>query len=214
MRITFLGAAREVTGSCYLLSTEKGNFLVDCGIFQGKREERTYEPFPFSPRKLRFLLLTHAHLDHSGRVPLLVRQGFQGKIYATLPTIELCQVLWLDTVKLMQEEIERLNRKNRRAGKPEERLLFTEEDVMKTMELFEPVAYDELFSRDGVEFVFRNAAHILGAATIEVWAEGTKVVFSGDLGPFNNVLEGSPPIIEKADFVVIESTYGDRRHRS
>lgn len=213
MQITFLGAAREVTGSCYLLSTEKGNFLVDCGIFQGKREEQTYEPFPFSPQEIRFLLLTHAHLDHSGRIPLLVRQGFRGKIYATLPTVELCQVLWLDTVKLMQEEIERLNRKNRRAGRPEEHLLFTEEDVMKTMELFEPVGYDELLSQDGVEFVFRNAAHILGAATIEVWAEGTKVVFSGDLGPFNNVLEGSPPIIEEADFVVIESTYGDRRHR-
>lgn len=214
MQITFWGAAREVTGSCYLVTTEKGKFLVDCGMFQGKEEEKTYQPFPFVPGEIRFLLLTHAHLDHSGRIPLLFKQGFRGKIYATAPTIELCEILWLDTVKLMQEEVERLNRKNVRAGKPEVVPLFNEEDVMGTMDLFEPVAYDELHAQDGVEFVFRNAAHILGAATIEVWAEGTKVVFSGDLGPFANVMEGSPPIIEEADFVVIESTYGDRRHRS
>ncbi len=214
MEITFLGAARGVTGSCYLLTTTKSAFLVDCGIFQGKEEENTYAPFPFVPANITFLLLTHAHLDHSGRIPLLVKQGFQGKIYATLPTIELCEILWLDTVKLMSEEAERLNRKNRRAGKPEVTPLFGEEEVAKALQLFEPVAYDELVSEKGVEFVFRNAAHILGAATLEVWAEGVKVVFSGDIGPFYNVMEGSPPVIEEADFVVIESTYGDRLHRS
>ncbi|MCX7667728.1 MAG: MBL fold metallo-hydrolase [Atribacterota bacterium] len=214
MQIAFWGAAREVTGSCYLVTTGKGKFLVDCGMFQGKEEEKTYQPFPFPPGEIRFLLLTHAHLDHSGRIPLLFKQGFRGKVYATAPTIELCEILWLDTVKLMQEEMERLNRKNVRAGKPEAVPLFNEEDVVGAMGLFEPVAYDELHTQDGIEFVFRNAAHILGAATIEVWAEGTKVVFSGDLGPFSNVMEGSPPIIEEADFVVIESTYGDRRHRS
>ncbi|MGC8777206.1 MAG: MBL fold metallo-hydrolase RNA specificity domain-containing protein, partial [Candidatus Caldatribacteriaceae bacterium] len=214
MQMSFFGAAREVTGSCYLLKTGKGAFLVDCGMFQGKEEEKTYQSFPFSPESIRFLLLTHAHLDHSGRIPLLFKQGFRGKVYATLPTIELCEILWLDTVKLMQEEVERLNRKNIRAGRPEVHPLFTEEDVAGVMSLFEPVAYDELFVQDDVEFVFRNSAHILGAATVEVWTEGTKVVFSGDLGPFHNVMEGSPPIIEEADFVVIESTYGDRRHRS
>ena len=214
MQVTFWGAAREVTGSCYLLTTDKGAFLVDCGMFQGKAEEKTGQPFSFSPADIRFLLLTHAHLDHSGRIPLLFKQGFRGKIYATAPTIELCEILWLDTVKLMQEEIERVNRKNIRAGRPEVHPLFTEEDVTGAMGLFEPVAYDELRTEDGVEFVFRDAAHILGAATLEVWAEETKVVFSGDLGPFSNVMEGSPPIIEEADFVVIESTYGDRRHRT
>ncbi|MEN3185057.1 MAG: MBL fold metallo-hydrolase [Atribacterota bacterium] len=214
MQITFWGAAQGVTGSCYLVTTEKWKFLVDCGMFQGKEEERNYQPFPFAPGEIRFLLLTHAHLDHSGRIPFLFKRGFRGKIYATAPTIELCEILWLDTVKLMQEEAERLNRKNARAGKPEVTPLFNEDDVMGAMDLFEPVAYDELRIQDGVEFVFRNAAHILGAATIEVWAEGTKVVFSGDLGPFSSVMEGSPPVIEEADFVVIESTYGDRRHRS
>ncbi len=214
MRITFFGAASEVTGSCYLVENGRLKFLVDCGMFQGEEGERNALPFPFSPQEVDFLLLTHAHLDHSGRIPLLVKSGFRGKIYATLPTLELCRVLWLDTVKLMKEEVERANRRHRRSGKPEVEPLFGEDEAHAALELFEPVGYDDLARYENVEFVFRNAAHILGAATLEVWIQGTKVVFSGDVGQFGNVLEGSPPIIEETDFVIIESTYGNRRHKT
>lgn len=214
MEITFFGAACEVTGSCYLVREKGTAFLVDCGMFQGGGEDRNILPFPFSPQDVDFLLLTHAHLDHSGRVPLLVKGGFRGTIYATLPTIELCRILWFDTVKLMKEEVERENRRRRRSGKPEITPLFGEEEVEEALSLFEPVGYDELTQRGSVEFVFRDAAHILGAAVLEIWGEGTKVVFSGDIGQFGNVMEGSPPVIEEADFVVMESTYGNRRHKT
>ncbi len=139
---------------------------------------------------------------------------FGGKYFATAPTIELCEVLWLDMFKIMLEETNRTNRKNLRAGIPSIEPLFTEEDVTGALKLFEPVGYDEIVPIDTVESVFRNAAHILGAATIEVWVDGVKLVFSGDLGPFYNVMEGSPPIIDKADYVILESTYGNRRHKT
>mgnify|MGYP001179517487 FL=1 len=213
MQLTFLGATREVTGSCYLLKTQDKSFLVDCGLVQGRGEERNYQPFPFTPGDIDFILLTHAHLDHSGRIPLLFRNGFRGKIYATLPTIELSRLLWLDTVKIMEEESERVNRKNVRQGKPQVQPLFGEKEVEGAMNLFVPVGYDELINEGEIEFVFRNSAHILGGAALEVWGEGSKVVFSGDLGQFYSVMEGSPPVIERADFVVIESTYGNRNHR-
>lgn len=214
MRITFLGAAREVTGSCYFIEGKNKRFLIDCGMLQGSGEERNTASFPFDPKSIDFVLLTHAHLDHSGRIPFLYKDGFRGKIFATAPTIELCEVLWLDMYKIMLEETNRTNRKNLRAGKPSIEPLYTEEDVTGALNLFEPVGYDEIVPVDNVESVFRNAAHILGAATIEVWFDGVKLVFSGDLGPFYNVMEGSPPIIDEADYVILESTYGNRRHKT
>ncbi|HAX97657.1 MAG TPA: MBL fold hydrolase [Candidatus Atribacteria bacterium] len=214
MRITFLGAAREVTGSCYLIEGRNKRFLVDCGMVQGSGEERNAASFSFDPGNIDFVLLTHAHLDHSGRIPFLYKDGFRGKIFATAPTIELCEVLWLDMYKIMLEETNRTNRKNLRAGKPSIEPLYTEEDVLGALNLFEPVGYDEIVPVDTVESVFRNAAHIIGAATIEVWVDGVKLVFSGDLGPFYNVMEGSPPIIDEADYVILESTYGNRRHKT
>ena len=191
MRITFLGAAREVTGSCYLVEGDGKRFLVDCGMIQGSGEERNAAVFPFDPKSIDFVLLTHAHLDHSGRIPLLYKEGFRGKLFATAPTIELCEVLWLDTLKIMMEEADRANRKNMRSGKPLAEPLFFEEDVRGALSLFEPIAFDEIIPIDGIESVFRNAAHILGAATIEIWVNGVKIVFSGDLGPFYNVMEAS-----------------------
>jgi len=214
MRITFLGAAREVTGSCYLVEGDGKRFLVDCGMIQGSGEERNAAVFPFDPKSIDFVLLTHAHLDHSGRIPLLYKEGFRGKLFATAPTIELCEVLWLDTLKIMMEEADRANRKNMRSGKPLAEPLFFEEDVRGALSLFEPIAFDEIIPIDGIESVFRNAAHILGAATIEIWVNGVKIVFSGDLGPFYNVMEGSPPVIDDADYVILESTYGNRRHKT
>jgi metallo-beta-lactamase family protein len=213
LRITFLGAAGEVTGSCFLLENNK-KYLVDCGIFQGKSENENEAPFPFDPKDISGVILTHAHLDHSGRIPKLVKEGFKGKIYATYPTIELCEILWLDTVKLMKEEVERINRKNLRSGKPLIEPLYTEKEVEMAMKLFEPVPYDEMLDLSDIKVRFRDSAHILGASSLELWGDNTKIVFSGDVGPQNNVMEGTPSIIEGADYVVIESTYGDRLHKS
>ena len=214
MKITFFGAAREVTGSCYLIEGHKKRFLIDCGMVQGSGEERNAASFPFDPRSIDFVLLTHAHLDHSGRIPFLYKEGFRGNLFATAPTIELCEVLWLDMYKIMMEETNRINRKNIRAGKPSIEPLYTEEDVRGALSLFELISYDEIVSFDDVEAVFRDAAHIIGAATVEVWLEDVKLVFSGDLGTFYNVMEGSPPIIDEADYVILESTYGDRLHKT
>ncbi|MGB9788500.1 MAG: MBL fold metallo-hydrolase RNA specificity domain-containing protein [Dictyoglomus turgidum] len=213
MRITFYGAAGEVTGSCYLLENNF-KYLVDCGIFQGRSEKENENPFLFDPTEIKAVILTHAHLDHSGRIPKLVKEGFKGRIYATYPTIELCEILWLDTVKLMKEETERINRKNLRSGKPLVEPLYTEKEVEMAMKLFEPVPYDEMVDLSDIKIRFRDSAHILGASSLELWSNDTKIVFSGDIGPQNNVMEGRPSIIEDADYVVIESTYGDRLHKT
>lgn len=214
MFLTFLGAVREVTGSNYLLETDRNLYLVDCGIFQGKEERENEAPFDFPPSSIKAVLLTHAHLDHSGRIPKLVKEGFKGKIYATMPTIELCEILWLDTVKLMEEEVERINRKNRRAGKPLLKTLYDERDVEASLKLFEPVPYDEVISIEDIRFRFRDSAHILGSASIEIWNKDLKIVFSGDIGQWDGVIEGIPAEIEQADYVIVESTYGDRNHKT
>ncbi|MGB9856902.1 MAG: MBL fold metallo-hydrolase RNA specificity domain-containing protein [Dictyoglomaceae bacterium] len=214
MKLTFLGAVGEVTGSNYLLEINGRKYLVDCGIFQGRSERENENPFPFDPSQISGIFLTHAHLDHSGRIPKLVKEGFSGKIYAVLPTIELCEVLWLDTVKLMKEEVERINRKNQRSGKPLIEPLYTEREVETAMKLFEPVPYDEIIDLEDIKVRFRDSAHILGASSLEIWGDRTKIVFSGDLGQWENVMEGTPALIEQADYVVIESTYGDRLHKS
>ena len=214
MLIRFLGAAGEVTGSNYLLESENSRYLIDCGIFQGENEEKNEAPFDFSPSSIKAVILTHSHLDHSGRIPKLVKEGFKGKIFATLPTIELCEILWFDTVKLMREEVERINRKNQRAGRPPVKALYDEEDVEATLKLFEPVPYDEVVSLEDIKFRLRDSSHILGSASVEVWNKDTKVVFSGDIGQWEGVMEGTPATIEQADYVVIESTYGDRVHKT
>lgn len=213
MKISFYGAAGEVTGSCFLVENSY-KYLVDCGIFQGKSERENESPFPFNPQDVKAVILTHAHLDHSGRIPKLVKEGFNGKIYATYPTIELCEILWLDTVKLMKEEVDRINRKKLRSGKPLVEPLYTEREVERAMKLFEPVPYDEVIDLSDIKIRFRDSAHILGASSLELWGNGTKIVFSGDIGPENNVMEGSPSIIEDADYVILESTYGDRLHKT
>ena len=169
MLIRFLGAAGEVTGSNYLLESENSRYLIDCGIFQGENEEKNEAPFDFSPSSIKAVILTHSHLDHSGRIPKLVKEGFKGKIFATLPTIELCEILWFDTVKLMREEVERINRKNQRAGRPPVKALYDEEDVEATLKLFEPVPYDEVVSLEDIKFRLRDSSHILGSASVEVW---------------------------------------------
>ena len=220
MRLKILGAAEEVTGSNYLLEVGGRRVLVDCGIFQGRDEDRrNREPFPFLPSSVDAVFLTHAHMDHSGRIPLLVKQGFKGKILATLPTTELCEVLWQDSAKLMKEEAEWRTKKNRRRGLEAVEALYDMEDAEKALGQLSAVSYDDIFEPvPGFRVRFRDAGHILGSAILEVWVkeEGreAKVVFSGDLGPQQTVMESNPAFIEEADVVVIESTYGNRLHKS
>ena len=215
-----IGAAGEVTGSSYLLECAGTRVLVDCGMFQGKDDDRkNREPFPFAPSSLNAVLLTHAHMDHSGRIPLLVKEGFRGRVWGTLPTMERVKVLWYDSANLMREEAEWKTKKNSRKGLAAVHPLYSKEDVDQAVNNLFAVGYDEkLAVAPGVSVRFRDAGHILGSAILEVWLEEddrqVKIVFSGDLGPQKTVMERTPSVITSADYVVLESTYGDRLHRS
>lgn len=221
-KITFFGAAGEVTGSSYMIETGGRKVLVDCGLHQGiDSDRRNEEPFEFAPSSVDAVILTHAHIDHSGRLPLLVKQGFKGPIWATDPTIDLATVLLSDTVRLMAEEAEWKTRKNARKGLPAVKPMFGERDVEETIKRFKYIRYDDRAEiLPGVDARYRDAGHIVGASIVELWVTGddpvkpVKIVFSGDIGPKRTVIEKSPTVIEEADYVVIESTYGDRNHRS
>jgi len=209
MKISFHGAAREVTGSCMLVETNKTKFLVDCGMFQGTRfaREENFEPWAFNPKEIDFLILTHAHVDHCGRLPSLARDGFKGKIYSTPATRDLSEIIMLDSAKVIKEEVQR-------HGGP---VLFKEGDVFSVMQQFWGIEYGvKQKLSDDVTVRFRDAGHILGSASIEVWAkEGIKtkkIVFSGDLGNPPAPIVRDTEFIDGADFVVIESTYGGRIH--
>lgn len=219
MKLTILGAAKEVTGSMYVLEVGDKKVLVDCGMHQGESEDDNYKPFPVDATSIDALLLTHAHIDHSGRIPLLVREGFKGKVYATLPTVELTEILWRDSVRLMAEDARWRSRKNERKGLPPVEPLYEENDVNAAIGLFLPVAYDDKVEVvPGLTARFRDAGHIIGSSVIEAFlTEGdqqVKVVFSGDLGPMKTVMEREPVEIDDADYVLIESTYGDRDHKN
>lgn len=222
MKLKILGAAGEVTGSNYMIETKDYKVLVDCGFYQGKDEEKhSGDIFSFNPAEIDALFLTHAHIDHSGRIPLLVKQGFKGKIYCTFATGELVNIMWSDSARLLQEDAEWRSRKNSRRGLSRVEPLFNETDVEAAKQLKYSLNYDEVIEIfPGLKVRFRDAGHILGSAVIETWVseagddKTVKVVFSGDLGPARNVIERMPSVIEEADFVLIESTYGDRLHKS
>ncbi len=219
MHLKIFGAAGEVTGSCYLIECGSSRVLVDCGMFQGRDDAKNRDPFPFSAASVDAVLLTHAHMDHSGRIPLLVKEGFKGKVFATLPTLELVKVLWYDSANLMKEEAEWKTKKNSRKGLGPVEPLYGADHVDRAIPRLEAVNYDEkIEAAPGVSVRFRDAGHILGSAILEVWlaedGKEVKIVFSGDLGPQDTVMERNPAIISSADYVVIESTYGDRLHRS
>lgn len=224
MKLHFFGGAGEVTGSNYMIETQDYKVLVDCGTHQGEDEDKhPSEQFPYDPSSIDAVLLTHAHIDHSGKLPLLVKQGFKGKIFCTLATSELIEILLRDSAHIMQEDAEWRTRKNTRRGLPPIQPLYNENDVEDALTHRMPIHYDEVMEIiPGLKVRMREAGHILGSAIIETWitdstrgeAKPVKVVFSGDLGQFDGVIEKPPAVLEEADIVLIESTYGDRLHKS
>jgi metallo-beta-lactamase family protein len=221
MRVEFLGGARTVTGSATLLEIGSFKWLVDCGLFQGGKalEERNQNVRPYLPKDLSFILLTHAHIDHSGLIPKLVKEGFRGKVICTKATFDLCEVMLRDSAHIQETEAEWQNRKSRRSGGEEFLPLYTTKDAEKSLRCFHPVPYEEVLTlADGLKVRFRDAGHIVGSAIIELWAEegdlGKKLVFSGDLGNPGSPIVRDPSRIEEGDLLWLESTYGDRMHRS
>ena len=221
MKIKFLGATTSVTGSCHLITTENHKLLLDCGLFQGSNEleQLNWEPFDFNPEEIECVLLSHAHIDHCGRIPLLVKRGFRGRIYCTDATADLLTIMLRDCASIMEKEAEWTNRKNMRAGGPLVEPLYTMADVEAALSLVTPVLYNQLIALNGsLKAVFNDAGHILGSAIIELFIqEGddvTKLVYSGDLGMKGRPILRDPTFIKKADFVIMEATYGSRVHES
>jgi metallo-beta-lactamase family protein len=219
MFVQVCGAAREVTGSCYLLNVGETLFLVDCGMHQGGNEEEAlnFERFAFDPRELDFVILSHAHIDHSGRLPRLVKKGFSGPIYATPPTIDLVEIMLLDSAYIQVMEAEWHTRKAQRAGRRGVEALYTQEDARKTLPLFRAVSYGAPTQlTPEVTLQFHDAGHILGSSFIELELQenGRKitVVFSADVGQPDRPIVRDPETLVEADYLFIESTYGDRLH--
>jgi metallo-beta-lactamase family protein len=220
MKITLFGAAGEVTGSAYLLETDRARVLVDFGMFQGgaRAEAKNCLPPNLQPRKLQAVLLTHAHLDHTGRLPLLTKGGFPGPIYATDPTRELAGLILHDSAKVQEYDIQRANRKRQRADEPPLQPLYSHPDVEQTLALFRTVEFDQVQTvAEGISARFVEAGHMLGSASIQLTIEERgrprKVVFSGDVGPKGLALVRDPVPFTQADLVFLESTYGDRDHK-
>jgi len=221
MEIQFCGAATGVTGSCHLLTSGEHKILLDCGMFQGGKamEQLNREPFPFDPAEIGCVVISHAHIDHCGRLPLLVKQGFNGPIYATDATADLLEVMLKDSAHIHEQDAEQINRKRRRAGAPELVPLYTMKDAEAAIRLVVPKHYDQLFElNDNMKAVFNDAGHILGSAITELWVtEGektSKIVFSGDLGMEHRPILRDPTFIKKADYVIMETTYGNRLHEA
>lgn len=223
MKLSFIGAAQEVTGSCFLVETNELKFLVDCGMHQGGRDarERNLKAWPFEPSEIDFVLLTHAHIDHSGLLPRLCALGFKGPVYTTTATADLLSVMLLDSAFIQENDWARAQRERghgrRHAGQDVE-LLYTVAQAQACLEQVEGVAYDvDVQPHAAVRCRFRDAGHILGSAILELWATEAgrtrKLVFSGDLGqPGRPIVHDATPI-QQADVLVVESTYGDRQHR-
>jgi metallo-beta-lactamase family protein len=221
IKLSFLGAARNVTGSCYLLEANNVRFLVDCGLYQEwKLKSRNWEPFPVPPDTIDAILVTHAHVDHCGLIPRLVREGFQGKVYCTVATSEIAQIILLDAAHLQEEDAafkrKRHEREGRRGPYPEIPL-YTVDDARASLSLFAPVNYGERVPvAKGIEAIFHDAGHVLGSSMIEITVnQGTekrRLIFSGDVGRWNKPILHDPSIFTKTDYLVVESTYGDRVH--
>ena len=219
MRLTFNGAAGMVTGSSYLLEAAGKRILIDCGMFQGSKDivRINYERFNFDPKSVDCLLLTHAHIDHCGLVPKLVRSGFRGSIYATPPTVQLAKIMLEDSAAVNKEETEQENRRRVREGLKPRKPLYTMDDVKRSFHFFHPLPYGRIQQvAKGVKIRLRNAGHILGSAMIEVHVtehgNTKRIVFTGDMGQGGTPVVEDPESIEQADYMLVESTYGSRTH--
>jgi len=217
MNLSFYGAAREVTGSCYALEANGKKLLVDCGLQQGK-DKKDDQKLPFDASDISYIALTHAHIDHSGRLPLLVKEGFNGKIYAIEATCDLITIMLKDSAHIQETDAKWESKRAKRAGKKEVLPMYTMKDVENTLKLLVPCRYGETVEIDrGIKISFVDAGHILGSASIEVFLnEGEvakKIVFSGDIGNTDQPIIKDPQCIREADYIVMESTYGDRDHR-
>lgn len=219
MKIQFCGASTGVTGSCHLITTENHKVLLDCGQFQGGKaqEALNYEDFPFDPAEIDYVILSHAHIDHCGRIPLLIKRGFKGSIYCTDATADLLDVMLKDSGYIHEKEAEWKNKKNERAGRPKVEPLYTFNDAVDSLTYVKPVLYDQLIElNEEMKIVFNDAGHILGSAITELWVTEndnvSKIVFSGDLGVMERPILRNPTIIKKADYVIMETTYGNRVH--
>ena len=212
--LSFLGGAGTVTGSKYALENDNTKLLVDCGLFQGFKALRlkNWAPFPIAPRSIKTVILTHAHLDHSGYLPLLVKRGFAGPIHCSKSTADLCEILWPDAGHLQEKDAEFANRHGFSKHKPA-LPLFDEEDARRALKQLAPMPFDQDERLpDGAAVRLRRAGHILGASTVELHWSGVTIVFSGDIGRYGDATMVDPVSVDKADFLLVESTYGDRRH--
>lgn len=222
MKVTCLGAARTVTGSSFLLDVQGLRILVDCGMFQGGKEiQQRNRSFQYPPTSINYVLLTHAHIDHSGLIPRLVREGFKGEIISTKATYELCELMLRDSGHIQESETEWERKRNKKRGKKgfPPSPLYTVADAEASLRFFKTVEYGKSFELSpGIRVRFLDAGHILGSAFIEIWDESCspplKVVFSGDIGQRDQMLVSDPTPIKDADFLFMESTYGDRLHKS
>jgi len=221
IKVQIFGAAEEVTGSCHLVTVGNKRILLDCGLIQGRRkdEERNKAPFPFDPASIDAVVLSHAHIDHSGRLPMLVKAGFSGPIYTHRASRDLCRIMLKDSAFLNEKDIEWENRKRLRKGLKPVEALYTVEDARLAMSRFKGLVYQEKVKiLPDVTLRLNDAGHILGSSIVELWLEDEgqvrKLVFSGDLGRPGMPILRDPALIQQADLVIMESTYGDRLHRS
>lgn len=218
-RLRFHGAAQAVTGSCFELETGVSRILIDCGMFQGPKSERelNYGAFPFPPDRIDAVILTHAHIDHSGLLPKLTKHGIRGPIHATPPTVDLCSVMLPDSAHIQEMEVENLNRRNAQRGRDLVEPIYTKEDAAACLLQFRAADYDDWFTvSDDIRARFWNAGHLLGSASVELEIGGLntskplRLLFSGDLGPQHKLLQPDPQGPSDLDYLICESTYGDR----
>ncbi len=221
MKLYFHGGVQGVTGSCHRIEVAGMQCLVDCGMFQGGREAdgKNHEPFAFNPREIDFVLLTHAHIDHSGLLPRLVAEGFRGPIYATAATCDLLEVMLLDSAHIQEKEVQWRNEARKDSRLRESKPIYTARDAQRTLQQLRVVAYgQEIQPHTALRCIYRDAGHILGSAIIEAWIteneKTIKGVFSGDIGQTARPLVLDPTPVADADFLLVESTYGNRLHRS
>ena len=219
MKLKFLGGARTVTGSCFYMECNNLKFLVECGMYQGEDAEKINKAaFDFNPEEIDYVFVTHAHLDHSGMLPRIVKEGFKGRIITTSATKDLLEIMLYDSAHIQESDTEWLTRKALRAGNPPVIPLYTTEDVRNVMPLIDIKKYGEIFHiGNGIKYRFLDAGHILGSGTLELWFQDSpkekKIVFSGDIGKKGNPIVKDPLNPVEADFIVMESTYGNRLHK-